>query len=188
MNHRRTSLRRLNRYLRTSDRILASWDAYTEFHTDLDGWPFDPDAYGRRAAVRDGDTATAFVSTRAGARQLLATARLQLQHLPAHLTRTSWPGQLTILEDALRRLDALDVEWCQTLAQLPEGTGPGSAAYDDALDEHHAECWTYLDDWAFHGRAILDIQAATRRTGPEPKRPQLSALTSRPGGYRATRR
>ncbi|WP_416530400.1 hypothetical protein [Streptomyces coelicoflavus] len=49
MNHRRTSLRRLNRYLRTSDRILASWDAYTEFHTDLDGWPFDDDAYGRRA-------------------------------------------------------------------------------------------------------------------------------------------
>ncbi|MEU4147407.1 MULTISPECIES: hypothetical protein [Streptomyces] len=74
------------------------------------------------------------------------------------------------------------------MAQLPEGAGPGSEAYDDALDEHHAECWSYLDDWACHGRAILDIHTATRRSGPQPKRPQLPVLTSRPGGYRATRR
>ncbi|XVV38378.1 hypothetical protein ACQPXT_34535 [Streptomyces sp. CA-100214] len=95
---------------------------------------------------------------------------------------------MTILEQALNRLDALDAQWRQTVAQLPEGTGPGSEAYDDALDEHHAECWSHLDDWACHGRAILDIHTATRRAGPQPKRPQLPALTSRPGGYRATRR
>ncbi|MFD5478598.1 hypothetical protein [Streptomyces hawaiiensis] len=188
MSHRRTSLRRLNRYLRHSDRILASWDAFTEFNTDLDGWPFDEDAYGRRAAVRDSDTAAAFTSIRTDARQLLATARLQLQHLPPRLMRDSWPGQLSILEEALRRLHALDEQWRQTMAQLPEGAGPGTGAYDNALDEHHAECWSYLDDWACHGRAILDIQAATRRAGPQPKRPQLPAVKSRHGGYRATRR
>ncbi|KOV35685.1 hypothetical protein ADK58_02990 [Streptomyces sp. XY152] len=183
-NHgRRTSLRRLNRYLRHSERILASWDAFTEFNTDLDGWPFDEDAYGRRAAVRDADTAAAFASIRPGARQLLATARLQLQHLPAHLTRDSWPGQLTILEEALSHLDALDAQWRQTRAQLPEGAGPGSEAYVDALDAHHAECWSYLDDWACHGRAILDIQAAARQAPSRWKRPQLPALTSRRSGH-----
>ncbi|MYQ30107.1 hypothetical protein GTW65_03375 [Streptomyces sp. SID4956] len=187
-SHRRTSLRRLNRYLRHSERILASWDAFTEFNTDLDGWPFDQDAYGRRAAVRDADTATAFASIRPGARQLLATARLQLQQLPAHLTRDSWPGQLRVLEEALCRLDALDKQWQQTRAQLPQGAGPGTEAYIDALDEHHAECWSYLDDWANHGRAILDIQAATRRAATQPKRPQLPAVKLRHGGYRATRR
>ncbi|MBU5946485.1 hypothetical protein KQY13_21780 [Streptomyces sp. PAM3C] len=82
--------------------------------------------------------------------------------MPAHLTRDSWPGQLTILEQALCRLDALDKQWRQTQAQLPEGAGPGTEAYIDALDEHHAECWSYLDDWACHGRAILDINTATQ--------------------------
>ncbi|MEW1599431.1 hypothetical protein [Streptomyces sp. NPDC093808] len=188
MNHRRTSLRRLNRYLRHSDRILASWDAFTEFNTDLDGWPFDQDAYGRRAAVRDGDTAAVFASVRSSAHQLLATARLQLQHLPADLTRDSWPGQLTILEEALCRLDALDAQWRQTRAQLPEDAGPSTETYVDALDEHHAECWSYLDDWACHGRAILAIQAATRRAATQPMRPQLPAVKPRHGGYRATRR
>ncbi|MFE4546662.1 hypothetical protein [Streptomyces sp. NPDC056785] len=169
MNHRRTSLRRLNRYLRTSDRILASWDAYTEFHTDLDGWPFDPDDYGRRAAVRDGDTAAAFADTRARARQLLATARLQLQHLPAHLTRKSWPGLLTILEEALRRLDVLDAQWRRTLALLSEGAGPGSEAYDDALDEHHAECWSYLSTGPATG-------APSSTSGPPPATSGLSPI------------
>ncbi|GAA5205012.1 hypothetical protein [Streptomyces thinghirensis] len=116
---------------------------------------------------------------------MLATARLQLQHLPAHLTRDSWPGQLTILEEALSHLDALDARWQETRAQLPEGTGPGSAAYVDALDEHHAECWSYLDDWACHGRVVLDIQAAARQAPSRPKRPQLPALTSRRSGHGA---
>lgn len=103
--------------------------------------------------------------------------------------RDSWPGQLTILEEALRRLDALDKQWRQTMALLPEGAGAGTGAYDDALDEHHAECWSYLNDWACNGRAILDIQAATRRAGrPQPKRPQPPAVKSRHGGYRAARR
>ncbi|MFE2587743.1 hypothetical protein ACFXDD_02080 [Streptomyces anthocyanicus] len=119
---------------------------------------------------------------------MLATARLQLQHLPAQLTRDSWPGQLTILEEALSHLDTLDARWQETRAQLSEGTGPGSAAYVDALDEHHAECWSYLDDWACHGRAILDIQAATHRAATQPKRPRLPAVKPRHGGYRATRR
>ncbi|MFJ6071575.1 hypothetical protein ACIQFU_12155 [Streptomyces sp. NPDC093065] len=188
MNHRRASLRRLNRYLRHSDRILASWDAYTEFNTDLDGWPLDQDAYGRRAAVRDADTAAAFAGIRSDTRQLLATARFQLHHLPAHLTRKSWPGRLTILEEALSGLDAMDAQWQQTRAQLPADAGPGSEAYDDALDEHHAECWSYLDDWACHGPVVLDIQAATRRAAPQPKRPHLPAVKPRHGGYRVTRR
>lgn len=188
MNHRRASLRRLNRYLRHSERIQASWDAFTEFNTDLDGWPFDQDAYGRRAAVRDGDTAAAFADVRPGARQLLATARLQLQHLPAHLTRDKWPGQLTIMEEALRHLDALDARWRQTHAQPSEDAGPGTEAYADALDKHRAECWSYLDDWARHGRVILDIKAAARRAATQPKRPHRLAVKVRHGGHRARRR
>ncbi|MFC9464370.1 hypothetical protein [Streptomyces coelicoflavus] len=188
MAHRRTSLRRLNAYLRDSERILASWDAFTEFNTDLDGWPFDQDAYGRRAALRDAHTAAAFAGVRSGARQLLATARLQLQRLPPHLTRDTWRGQLTILEQALHRLDAMDSQWIQTRAQLPADAQPGTEQYVDALDEHHAECWSYLDDWACHGQAILDIHAATRRAGAQPKRPQFSTVRPRHGGYRAGRR
>ncbi|WP_270891476.1 hypothetical protein [Streptomyces sp. DHE17-7] len=114
---------------------------------------------------------------------MLATARLQLQHLPAHLTRDSWPGQLTILEEALSHLDALDAQWRQTRAQLPEGAGPGSDAYVDALDEHHADAG--LRTTASHARQCLDIQAAARRAPSRPKHAQLPALTSRRSGHGA---
>ncbi|CAM5243406.1 hypothetical protein SHIRM173S_09199 [Streptomyces hirsutus] len=66
----------------------------------------------------------------------------------------------------LDRLDTLHQEWQQTCAGLPLTARPGTPRYDDALADHDAEAWSYLDDWATHGHAVIDINttpAASRR-------------------------
>uniref|UniRef100_A0AAU2ABU7 Uncharacterized protein n=1 Tax=Streptomyces sp. NBC_00093 TaxID=2975649 RepID=A0AAU2ABU7_9ACTN len=155
-------LDQLATFLNTSERILAAWDAYSDQHTDPDGWPYDDDAYGRCASRRDADTALAFEPVREGAHQLLATAEVQLTVLPARAVQNRWVWQLGVLHDALDRLDALHDEWVQTLNGLPAEARPGTEVLDDALAVHHAEAWAYLDDWAAHGHAIRDIHTAAR--------------------------
>ncbi|MEU7033588.1 hypothetical protein ABZ958_07895 [Streptomyces sp. NPDC046237] len=156
----------LDRFVHESGRILAAWDAYSEDHTDLDGWPYDEDAYGVRKSRRDADTAEAFESVRAGARHLLATAEAQLTALPARTVQNRWVWQLGTLHNALERLESLHAEWLQTRDSLPANARPGTDIYEDALADYHAEAWSYLDDWATHGRAILDIHAAALKAPP----------------------
>ncbi|MEU6227509.1 hypothetical protein [Streptomyces sp. NPDC047042] len=166
----RDFLRHLDAFIRDSEEILDAWDAYSEEHTGLDGWPFDDDAYGLRQRQRDADTAAAFETVRAGARHLLATADVQLPHLPSASVQAHWAYRLGVLHDALDRLDALHEQWLGTRDNLPATAGSGTAVFGDALAEHHAECWSYLDDWATHGHVIGDINTAARYA-PSPLAP-----------------
>ncbi|MCX2969471.1 MULTISPECIES: hypothetical protein [Streptomyces] len=85
--------------------------------------------------------------------------------------------QLGVLKDALDRLDVLHEEWRQTRDSLAIDARPGTPAYDDALAEYHAESWSYLDDWASHGQAVLDINTAARRA-PSCLAPRPTATTA----------
>ncbi|MFI8880297.1 hypothetical protein [Streptomyces sp. NPDC055243] len=149
--------------MRDSKKILDAWDAYSDEHTDLDGWPHDDHAYGLRASQRDADTHTAFEPLRYGARHLLATAETQLAQLPENTVQSRWVYQLGVLRDALDRLDELHEQWLGTRDALPATAQPGTADFDDALAEHHAESWSYLDDWATHGTTLQEINSAARR-------------------------
>ncbi|MGW5442769.1 hypothetical protein [Streptomyces asiaticus] len=159
----REFLRHLNGFIRDSKEILDAWDAYSEEHTDLDGWPHDDHAYGMRASQRDADTLTAFEPLRYGARHLLTTAETQLAHLSENTVQSRWVYQLGVLHTALDRLDELHEQWLETRDALPATDKPGTADFDDALAEHHAESWSYLDDWATHGKAVWEINFAIRK-------------------------
>ncbi|MFC9856257.1 MULTISPECIES: hypothetical protein [unclassified Streptomyces] len=149
--------------MRDSKRILDAWDAYSDEHTDLDGWPHDNHAYGMRASQRDADTAEAFEPLRYGARHLLATAETQLTQLPENTVQSRWVYQVGVLRDALDRLDELQQQWLTSRDALPATATVGTADFDDALAEHHAESWSYLDDWATHGSAVQEVNTAARK-------------------------
>ncbi|MFI1721791.1 hypothetical protein [Streptomyces sp. NPDC020489] len=134
-----------------------------------------------RASQRDADTLTAFEPLRYGARHLLATAETQLALLPENTVQSRWVYQLGVLHAALDRLDELHEQWLQTRDALPTADKPGTPDFDDALAEHHAESWSYLDDWATHGKALREINSAAHRARsplapiPAPSRVQRSA-------------
>jgi hypothetical protein len=169
---RRAPLRRLNRFLRESDRVLAAWRAYSEEHTDLEEWPLDPDAYNRRAAARDVALADRFGPLREGAHHLLTTARAQLALLPAEAVQNRWAWQLTVLQDALDRLDTLRGSRPATHDGLPRNAVPGTSAFGEAHAVHHAEGRKAVNEWAAHGHVIREInkaaQRARSRLGPCP--------------------
>ncbi|MFI9755733.1 hypothetical protein [Streptomyces collinus] len=184
----RQFLRHLDGFIRDSKKILDAWDVYSDEHTGLDGWPYDDHAYGLRQSQRDADTAAAFETVRAGAPHLLATAEAQLAQLPADAVQSHWVWQLGVLRGALDRLDTLHEEWLQTRDSLPADARPGTPAFDDALAEHHAKSWSYLDDWATHGQAISDIHAAARHA-PSPLAPPPTATAApAPGRSSVVRR
>lgn len=149
--------------MRDSQKILDAWDTYSDEHTDLDGWPYDDHAYGLRQSQRDADTAEAFETLRYGARHLLTTAETQLTRLPEHTVQSRWGYQLGVLHTALDRLEELHEQWLLTRDGLPAAAQPGTADFDDALAEHHAESWSYLDDWTTHGTALREINTAARK-------------------------
>jgi hypothetical protein len=168
-------LTKLAGFLRESEKILDAWDAYSDQHTDLDGWPHDEHAYGLRAARRDADTWRAFHRIRPFAKELIATAEVQLQHLPPGAIQMRWPWQLATADAALDLLAALERVWLDTLDALPPFAKPGTEAYDDAVAERNAEAWHYLNELALHGQAMLDIHATVQRTTPH-----LEALAPAP--------
>ncbi|MFF3501136.1 hypothetical protein [Streptomyces sp. NPDC003247] len=86
--------------------------------------------------------------------------------------------QLGVLHAALDQLDALHDQWQATRDSLPAHAKPGTPAYDDALAEHHAECWSHLDDWAAHGHALAEIHTAARRA-PSPLAPPPTTTAAR---------
>ncbi|MFE0087647.1 hypothetical protein [Streptomyces sp. NPDC058991] len=172
----RELLRNLDGFVRDSKKILDAWDAYSDDHTGLDGWPYDDHTYRLRQSQRDADTAETFETVHADACQLLATAETQLAQLPARAVQNHWVWQLGVLRDALDRLDALHEEWLHTRDSLPVAARPGTPDYDDALAEYHAESWSYLDDWASHGQTVLDISTAARHA-PSTLAPPPTATT-----------
>ncbi|UXY34400.1 methyltransferase domain-containing protein [Streptomyces albidocamelliae] len=183
----RALLRHLDHYVSDSKKIHDAWDAYSDEHTDLDGWPYDDHAYGRRASQRDADTAEAFEPLRYGVRHLLATAETQLAHLPETNVQSRWVYQLGVLRDALDRLDELHEQWLVTRDALPATAKPGTPDFDDALAAHHAESWSYLDDWATHGKALREINTAARKA-PSPLAPTPTPAPATAPDRRATAR
>ncbi|WP_437053510.1 hypothetical protein [Streptomyces sp. enrichment culture] len=95
--------------------------------------------------------------------------------------QTRWAYQLGVLRAALERLDALHEEWLHTRDSLPADAHPGTPAYDDALAEHHAECWSHLDDWAIHGHVLHEINAAAQHA-PSPLAPRPTTRAARAAG------
>ncbi|MEV7888438.1 hypothetical protein ACWD3I_29775 [Streptomyces sp. NPDC002817] len=173
LHHQR--LNQLTAFVRTSEQILDTWDTYSDQHTDPDGWPHDEDPYGHRAARRDAETWEAAAQIRPFARDLLSTAAVQLQHLPARTIQPAWPWHLTAADDALDQLDAVEADWSTHLDSLPPGAGPGTAAYDNLVDARNAEAWHALNELTLHTQAILAIHAAAQAAPP-----RLDAVAPRP--------
>ncbi|MER5782635.1 hypothetical protein ABT104_13045 [Streptomyces mobaraensis] len=167
----RLLLEQLAAFLKESEQVLAAWDAYSDQHTDPDGWPHDDTAYGLRASRRDADTWRSFNRVRHGAKTLLATAGAQLQMLPAARVQSRWAWELSALDDALDQLIALQRRWLETRDALPPSAVPGTEAYDDVLAERNAEAWHYLHEWSLHGQAVLDIHAAAQDEAASRKAP-----------------
>ncbi|WP_225797359.1 hypothetical protein [Streptomyces aculeolatus] len=86
-----------------------------------------------------------------------------------------------MLHFALDRLDDLHEQWCQTRDRLPANASPGTAAYDDAQAEYHAEAWSHLDTWSTHGDALREIDTASRHASarPSPSPPMAPAAGRR---------
>ncbi|MFF4647786.1 hypothetical protein [Streptomyces sp. NPDC001389] len=164
-------LQQLALYLSEAERSLATWDAYSEEHTDLDGWPHDETAYGLRKSQRDAETWRAFNRIRHGAKQLLATAEVQLQSMPGRSVQSRWAWQIATLHTALDRLTTLQSEWLD----LPDSLPPSARTGVEPLAERNAEAWHYLDEWALHGQVVLDIHAAVKQ-----RRPGLASLAPAP--------
>lgn len=142
-----------------SREILAAWDAYSDEHTDLDGWPHDPLSYGQRMMRRDADTWSSFNRIRYAAREMLATAEVQVQQLNPASIQTRWAWQLSELTTALSQLQKLQDEWLDTRDALPSEAAPGTQEFDDAFAERNEEAWSYLDTWSAQGQALIEIHA-----------------------------
>ncbi|WP_329309191.1 hypothetical protein [Streptomyces microflavus] len=143
-----------------SEAILAAWDAYSDRHSDADGWPLDEVAYGWRMVQRDSETWRAFLPVRPGARQLLATAAFQLQHLSAGDIAPHWPSHLRDLNQALDRLEELRRGHAE-VREARRTSGPVSQEkFIDSVAERNEEAWGYLDTWAAKGHVLLDVHAA----------------------------
>lgn len=168
------AIRRLGVFLREAEDTLASWDAYSDRHTDQDGWPHDETAYGFRQARRDADTWRAFTTVRGAAAAMLDTAEAQLSRLPADSTSLRRGWHLKVLRTALKEVNALQSEWLGVHDTLPASARPGTEEYDEPLAERNAEAWAYLDAWALHGQSVIDIDTAARAK-PSVK-PAASAL------------
>ncbi|MFG3348652.1 hypothetical protein ACGF1Z_26780 [Streptomyces sp. NPDC048018] len=174
-------LTQLKAFLAESETILAAWDAYSDKHTDDEGWPLDEVSYGWRMVQRDSEAWRAFLAVWPGARQLLATAAVQLQHLSAGDIAPHWPSHLRELNQALERLEELRRDHAEvrearrTSGPVPEGE------LVDSVAERNEEAWSHLDTWAAKGHVFLDVHAAAQKApirrapapapAPEPARP-----------------
>lgn len=149
-----------------SESILAAWDAYSDQHTDADGWPYDEVSYGWRLVQRDAETWRAFQSIRYSARELLATAAVQLQHINATDVQPHWASHLSELTYALERLERLQSEHAKVREARRTSPPVSREEFVDSLAERNEEAWSYLDTWGTHGRALLDIHTAARNAPP----------------------
>ncbi|MFE0772167.1 hypothetical protein [Streptomyces sp. NPDC058861] len=145
--------------------ILAAWDTYSGEHTDADGWPNDEVSYGWRMVQRDAETWRAFESVRRTAREMLATAAFQLQHIHAGDIIRRWPRQLNELSGALEKLEILRNERAKD-REAERGSPPHPEALVDSLAERNEEAWDALNTWSIQGHAILDIHAVALKTPP----------------------
>ncbi|MFI8105170.1 hypothetical protein [Streptomyces sp. NPDC086023] len=176
---RQRSLDRLARYITEAEEILASWDAYSDQHTDADGWPHDATAYDTRQRRRDADTWRAFTRIRSTASSYLLTADRQLRQLPGTAAAPQWAWQLKELRTSLDAIHTLQAEWLATLNTPPEPAVPGTEAWAETQAERNSEAWHHLYTWAGHGHAVLDIHTDTQHHRP-PAVPTTTAVATTP--------
>jgi hypothetical protein len=155
-------------FVRTSKQLQAAWDIYSDQHTDPDGCPYDDWAYELRAARRDADTWQAALHIRVFTRELISTARVQLQNLPSQAVQAPWPWQLACAEAALDQLDAVEADYRTGLDSLPLSAGPIAQSRDYSIAARNAEAWQALNELVLHTPAILAIHAAVQNTPPRP--------------------
>ncbi|GAA3389100.1 hypothetical protein [Streptomyces roseoviridis] len=146
--------------------ILAAWDAYSDKHTDADGWPYDEVSYGWRMVQRDSEIWRAFQEIRSSARELLATAGVQLQHINAGDVEPRWTWQLGELTRALEQLEALQSGHAKVREARRTSPPVSQEKFVDSLAERNEEAWGYLDTWATQGRALLDIHTVALKAPP----------------------
>ncbi|MCM1969454.1 hypothetical protein [Streptomyces sp. G1] len=157
---------RLAAFLRAADTALDSWDLYSDEHTDLDGWPYDPEAYDGRKAERDRAVWAAFNPLREEAGVLLDAAEADLGRIPVSSVAQRWAWQLGQLRDALDRIEATGTEYRKLLTAHPHAS---SEARHAAVDARNAEAWNALYSWSVHGRAVLEILTTAVRAAAGPR-------------------
>ncbi|MEW2583023.1 hypothetical protein [Streptomyces virginiae] len=162
----RKMISRLSVFLRAADAALDAWDLYSDEHTDLDGWPYDPEAYDDRKAGRDRAVWTAFKPVREEAGALLDAAEADLGRMPIPSVHNRWAWQLSQLRDALDQIAATRTEYRELLAAHPHAS---PEARDATVDARNAEAWSALYTWLVHGRAVLEIHATALRTAAGPR-------------------
>ncbi|MGW7303991.1 hypothetical protein ACWGI1_00245 [Streptomyces sp. NPDC054835] len=156
---------RLSTFLLQADAVMAAWDRYDDEHTDLDGWPYDQDAYDTREAERDHALWRAFQPLGEVAPSLLYLAEAAVDHLRATSLQARWPWQLSQLRDSLERVDAAEKEFAErTAASGTDYYASGEEAFL-AFAARNAAASAPVTEWLTHGRAVLEINAATVRAG-----------------------
>ncbi|MFF4871476.1 hypothetical protein [Streptomyces sp. NPDC000961] len=108
---------------------------------------------------RDAETWRSFNRIRYAAREVLATAEVQLQQLNPATVQTRWVWQLCELTTALTHLERLQDEWLDIRDTLPSTAVPGTEEFDDAVAERNEEAWSSLDTWSTQGHALIEIHA-----------------------------
>ncbi len=159
----REMISRLSVFLRAADSALDAWDLYADEHADLDGWPYNPDAYDDRKAERDRAVWMAFKPVREEAGVLLDAAEADLGRIPIPSVHNRWEWQLAQLRNALDQIAATRTEYRELLAAHPHASPEAKNA---AVDARNAEAWSALYGWLVHGRAVLEIHTTAARTTP----------------------
>ncbi|MFG2979380.1 hypothetical protein ACGFYY_41145 [Streptomyces sp. NPDC048331] len=163
------ALGQLALFLDEAKQILAAWDDYSDQHTNpIDGWPDDETAYAVRRSQLNADTWRSYNRIRLRAKDLLATAAAELEALPERSVHPHWAWKTGRLQTAHEGLDVLQSQWLDLRAALPASARPGAEEYDAPLAERNVEAWQYFDQWSLHGKAVLDIHNAWRRSQSRP--------------------
>ncbi|MFE0772170.1 hypothetical protein [Streptomyces sp. NPDC058861] len=163
----------LSTFLLQAQTVTASWELYSEEHTDLDGWPYDQAYYDDHEEAKDMALWRLFTPVREGAASLLDAAETTIQSLSGTLAQHRWDWQLTQLRGALDHIEAAQDQFLERL-ETDRGTGEAVRA---AVAERGARASESLSVWVSHGRAVLEIHASTVRAGQSGIR--LAARTPR---------
>ncbi|MEU2231272.1 hypothetical protein [Streptomyces vietnamensis] len=152
---------RLSTFLLQGDAVLDAWERFDDEHTDLDGWPYDQDTYDARQAEKDAALWRRFSPLREQAAALLDAAETSAGHLAGKSGQARWSWQLAHLRGALERVDTAHTEYERLVAD------PSTSAEDllAASAVRNRQASEALVDWLTHGRAVLEIHAATVRAG-----------------------
>ncbi|MEW2367920.1 hypothetical protein AB0940_00980 [Streptomyces sp. NPDC006656] len=176
---------RLAAFLRAADAALDAWDLYSDEHTDLDGWPYEPDAYDDRKAERDQAVWAALDPVREEAGVLLEAAEADLERIAIPSVQTRWMWQLAQLRGALNSIEAAHEEYQEFRTTQPQAD---KDALQAAADFRNAEAWHALDTWILHGRAVLEIHTAAVRASSGPRIAATPPPAPSPSASHTTRR